>query len=1092
MKTIEHLVGRKIIFAFSLTLAALLPGAVRAQTQINVPSAILETASYYADAQLIAPSTVSQWDTTAPLRCYYSNGSLQNSVVLVFQLPSLGGHSIATANLSVLGTTSNPNATHNTGVDLYAVRWQKNTSATTDTKVLTSDFPNQLAYEVIGNSGIGIMNNLLPLSTSASLNGTYSTSSAAQTALGTWLQAQYNAGAVAGDYVFLRLNVNSNAGGSLYYGWTVNSANAPSNPPVLTITTAAPINLEAPQVASNNLWWSGTTTQVRGEGATLQIGRVSQLSAGVCYFALPDLDGAAITSAQLVFTASGTSTSTYTTNISLEAIRSAAAGSVPVASDYTGIGSSGTMIQANIANWTDTMPHNYATSTSASTALGNWLTSQYASVGAGGIVFLRLEPPVDPVGSNTYINVPEDSVQLIITTNGNVAPSSGVGNTVSAMVGNDQFSWTFDQPVQWGYFIDGQPWVVMPASGNLHLTAASPSRLNSQNVYTYTTTSPYSAPYVADINITVRNPPLDHTFNGSKWVDNSAGVFGWDSRAGHMGDATSPIYNSTIGWDGVTPLALAVGDSITTPCSMTGSVMPSRATMLDALGVLTVLGSVPPSDAFRPAVIRTGTDRTNPTIITYSNLISNLDSYLIADPTGTTDLTGTRTVAYVPEPYRFYQMQALLNGPWFINTGYSLSEGVNGLKNNTTLPVTTASVVYGGNMGTYMGQVAVGCLASWLSPAERETCRILYIQRAIDVYGAVKAGLCLETGAGIMPGYSTLLTNAGYMLNNASMLSVNNGVMNGANLVKPYWIFADYATMWHTDGVPSSQLFSGETTDRLVPLYSNGTITNYPEYNRAGISPIAASDASSMTMQTTFQWGRTERPINDILNMKVQITGGAGAGSTIYTITNALTSGVTAAESFRTTSGTLYVNGGNTFGYVMGGKVQVTPNWANGLPDSTSVLTMSITANDTSNPTVSDYAKWYYNVVGVTAANPPTASLDHIDGMNTSPEAEYASVHTGGTIDELIVTYALGAQSYYKGGLDQYMIQVGQRPGYGEVLFQGSYLNSIGGYGTAGNPRGALWKQVVLTPLGDPFVYTTGTTSSLPVANSSALLWNQP
>jgi len=427
-----------------------------------------------------------------------------------------------------------------------------------------------------------------------------------------------------------------------------------------------------------------------------------------------------------------------------------------------------------------------------------------------------------------------------------------------------------------------------------------------------------------------------------------------------------------------------------------------------------------------------------------------------------------------------------LNGPWFMNTGYSNSEGANAVLNSTTLPITTASVVYGGNLGEYMGATAIGCLASWLTPTEQQSCRIRYIQRAIDVYSALKAGVCLETGAGIMPGYATLLTNAGVMMNNAGMMGVNNGY----NGVKPYWMLADYATMWHTDNVPSTDLFGGEApSERLISLYSS-TTTNYPEYNKAGINPIVASASNTMTMATTFRWGTGGRPIVDCVNTKVRITAGSGASSTIYTITNAVTAGVTAAESFRNTSGTLYVSGGNTDDYVLGGKVQLEPPWTNGLPDSTSTITMSIFANDPSNPVASGYAKWFFSVVG--RASGTTAKLDKVDTVSCSPTEEYDSIQTGGNIDNLIALYAMGQQSLYKSGLDKYLIQVGQIPGYGESMFSGSYLYLLGYDGASGgNARGAMWKQTALTPSGIPFVYTTGTTSSLPVVNPSAKLWNE-
>ena len=648
-------------------------------------------------------------------------------------------------------------------------------------------------------------------------------------------------------------------------------------------------------------------------------------------------------------------------------------------------------------------------------------------------------------------------------------------NVVNVQMGSNIFSWTFNQAVTRGYFVDGQPWVVMPAGGNLNLTSATPGRLNNQTAYVYNSATPVTA----DINITVKNPPLDHTFNGTGYVDNAGGVFGWDSRAGTWGGNASPKYNASLGWNGSTPLPLAVGDSITTPKSLTATVMPSRATPLESLAVLTVLATAPPADAFRPGVIRTGTDRTNPEILRYSDLI-NLTPHLLASPVGSTDLRGVKVSGIDPE-YTFDQISACLPGPGFINTGYSKSEGACALLNNYEEAYDAA---YGGTVANRIGQLAIGTLAGWLTEDERKFCRIRYIQRAIDAYSAVKSGLCMEEGAGILPGYSTLITNAGVMLNHSGMKGVNNGV----NGVKPWFVFADYACHYHTDGVPAGDLAAGETqSDRLIPLYS-ATTTNYPELNKKDIQPIAAASANTMTMKTDFFWGGS-RPINNIINLKVRITGGAGAGSTIYVITDTVTSSVADAEKFRTDTGTLYSGDGNTYGYLYGGKVTVKPAWQNGIPDSSSVLAFSITTRDADNPQ-SDEASWYWRPDGV-KSSAGTVTFENVKSVCTSPTTEYAPIHSGGTFDNLIVLYALGQQSLYKGGVDKYLIKAGSRPGFGEVLFDGGYLTALGS-GTAGSTQGALWKQAVLTPLGQPFIYTGQGTSALEVPHAHAKMWYEP
>jgi len=166
-------------------------------------------------------------------------------------------------------------------------------------------------------------------------------------------------------------------------------------------------------------------------------------------------------------------------------------------------------------------------------------------------------------------------------------------------------------------------------------------------------------------------------------------------------------------------------------------------------------------------------------------------------------------VSRVEKIYSYPWLRQQLPGPGFINTSYSHSEGVSALYNNSTL----FNGSYGGTLGTYsFGPLAVGSLATWLTAEERKLCRIRFIQRAIDSYHAVQAGLSLDEGCGVLPGYSTMITIAGVMLEHEEMISVNEGV----NGVAPWWIFADYATTFHTEGIPKQELVPGESQEKRL------------------------------------------------------------------------------------------------------------------------------------------------------------------------------------------------------------------------------------------------------------------------------------
>ncbi len=835
------------------------------------------------------------------------------------------------------------------------------------------------------------------------------------------------------------------------------------------------------------------TVSILQEVGTLRPGQISgQLVGGVAAIQLPSLKGGTITSAKLQFqvTSTGNMTATNNAQINLEGVRSGPLGSPVATSDYLGLGLNGaTTIQNAIVKWDDGgLPRNYETDLLGSDALADWLVDQYNSVGAGGFAFLRFAPN-QLVGAVRQYTIPTGSITLVITTSGAASASRGFGTTVSALVGAEDFSWTFDRAVEWGYFIDGQPWIVMPSTGGLNLTAASPARKNGQAVHL-----PNNVPVTADIDITVKNPPFDHVYNGTDYVDNTLGVTGWDSRFGPGIDLeSSPKYNLNLGWSGVGTLALAAGDCITTAKSIVANPMPDRATPLKALAVLTVLSSIPPDDAFRPGVIRpaTGLDRTNPEILRYSDLISISPSQLIATPVGSTDLRNVN-VASIESKYLFYRIRACLPGPGFINTGDSKTEGASALLNTYAYPLATANrgtASYGGDVGNYMGQLAIGSLAEWLTPEERKFCRIRLIQRAIDAYSAVKAGVALEESAGILPGYSTLITTAGVLMNHAGMKSINNGV----NGVKPHLLFADYATHFHLGDIATTELPTLEAqADRRVSFYYAPGQTPMPALNKRDIQPAAAAidgTTGTLTMNTNFAWG-VPRPIVNILNLKVRVTGGPGAGNTIYVITQAITSNVTDSEKFRKTNGTLYAGEANVANFIIGGKIRLKPAWQNGVPDSTSTIAFSVTTTDVNLPTASEkVGEWYWQAGGVSPTAVPT--MADIVQANTSPTSEYASIQAGGTIDNLIALYSLGQQSLYKGGLDKYLMTVGERPGYGEVLFNGDYLKALGA-GTVGNMRGALWKREVLAPSGRSFVFTNNGTSALEVPRPQAKMWYEP
>jgi hypothetical protein len=124
-------------------------------------------------------------------------------------------------NISYPGASSYP-----VGLDLYGVRYSTNKT------VLTND------YALINSpSGTLIQNNVWEIPSSGIYPGeTRETDASGDATLATWIAAQYTAGAVAGDYVFLRYATDTH----LQNGFSIISADITSSAsqiPVLTIIT---------------------------------------------------------------------------------------------------------------------------------------------------------------------------------------------------------------------------------------------------------------------------------------------------------------------------------------------------------------------------------------------------------------------------------------------------------------------------------------------------------------------------------------------------------------------------------------------------------------------------------------------------------------------------------------------------------------------------------------------------------------------------------------------------------------------------------------------------------------------------------------
>ena len=213
-------------------------GSIANADLITAPNAHREIGgSPFADAYTRGGSTVAG-HSALTLDSIFKTGTNFDSGILVFNLPTIPiGHTITSANLTTFGLTVNAKAAHHLAVDLYGVRFVAETASTSDAEVLTSDAEMSRVFALTGNNGTGIMENFYPESNVTNTGSSFSTDTAGQTALGSWITAQITAGAVTGDYLFLRLSPGEFTGSATSRGWKTNSADS-TNAPLLTITTS--------------------------------------------------------------------------------------------------------------------------------------------------------------------------------------------------------------------------------------------------------------------------------------------------------------------------------------------------------------------------------------------------------------------------------------------------------------------------------------------------------------------------------------------------------------------------------------------------------------------------------------------------------------------------------------------------------------------------------------------------------------------------------------------------------------------------------------------------------------------------------------
>lgn len=639
--------------------------------------------------------------------------------------------------------------------------------------------------------------------------------------------------------------------------------------------------------------------------------------------------------------------------------------------------------------------------------------------------------------------------------------AAAADHVVTAEIDGIEFSWTLRTPaasLETGRFVDGQPWVVVPPGG-LELIAATPARENQVEVE-----DRKGQKLVADINITVINPPVGDYYTSLEAptmdVAPEVNAFGWDSRGAIM-YGTGRKFDPALGWNGEAPVELKPGDIVTTPKSFIAMEEDNNnpnyqyfhETVLEATAVLTVLAAAPPEDAFRPGVLRSADRRANPEFIRASDIISGASEIRIPAPTE--DLFGN-PISGIPPQFSAERLTALLPGPDTMVLGFNDARGSHSYRNNS-------GATYSSDILMVTGDAAIGAFAEWLTPEERRECLIRVLQRSIDTYEAVLAGLIHAHDGGMMTGYGLRLALAGHLLNHEGMKAMDTSV-HGKD---PWFFLSEYAQTFYL-GDPENPGDNAPPNDseRFIPWNTSEAELRIPSVD------VAAAGEGWIEVPQDFRWPGY-RPGRGVPNLKLRVISGPGAGTQVYTVTGI--SDYTNADNGEPAR--------DDTPYVQGGRLAVQPEWVDGAPSGESKIEFF--------PVVLDEANmWVFKGAGNTRRN-RTLTYERAP-VTLSPINDYGPINAGAYVTAVVALHAAGAAGGYSAGMDQWLMVISEIPGYGEVTFDANRSRNFASPNVhPAHPErpfiGGLWKEQVLDPAGKKFVHTGRGLQGLPVHEAGDL-----
>ncbi len=290
--------------------------------------------------------------------------------------------------------------------------------------------------------------------------------------------------------------------------------------------------------------------------------------------------------------------------------------------------------------------------------------------------------------------------------------------------GASLIAWTVRRPagspgaVQWGTFVNGDYWVIGPVV----LEVVEPGHATVGG---------------ADINGSQINPVFSDTLHMAPSAQ------GYDGR----GIGYIPTYSQSLNATRTLPITLQPGSSLVTTRSRTDFTDTSTFADIDDAAVLTVLSTVPPANAFRPAYA--GTNKS----VSFTESSINWAQLLNLTPT-----SGSPTPA---------ALAPLLGKVWLDFDGW----GSRYIHPRRNMPD------YGRDLASLLGEASVVMNFNYVQ-AEKRSLVINFIQIGIDFFGNVENNWTCTGPGGHCSGRKAPILIAGKLLGNSAMVGIGSTHLN--------------------------------------------------------------------------------------------------------------------------------------------------------------------------------------------------------------------------------------------------------------------------------------------------------------------------